>query len=234
LAITGQGIAADFLPQIFDRFRQADGSVLERWTGLTRFLDNPCIPLDNNAAERALRGVAVGRKNYLFAGSDRGGERAAAIYSLIETAKLNGRDPEAWLRDVLARQQIVFRVELEAPQQLHRGLAGQRQPVRDSQPLAFRGLFPVKDLLRGEPVDLAVQIGARPVAPGSVGDPHELRARREQLGRRAARDDQVRRIRQDLGPIGLGQALFEEFTYDPDGNPLTLHKRYAPYAEADA
>ena len=57
----------------------------------------------NNAAERALRGVAVGRRNWTFAGSDRGGERAAAIYTLIETAKLNGIDPQAWLADVLAR-----------------------------------------------------------------------------------------------------------------------------------
>ena len=55
------------------------------------------------AAERSIRGIALGRKNYLFAGSDKGGERAAAIYSLIETAKLNGLDPEAWLRDVLTR-----------------------------------------------------------------------------------------------------------------------------------
>ena len=57
----------------------------------------------NNAAERALRTVALGRKNYLFAGSDAGGERAAAIYSLIGTAKLNGLDPEAYLRNVLSR-----------------------------------------------------------------------------------------------------------------------------------
>ena len=61
------------------------------------------ICLSNNAAERALRGVAVGRHNWTFAGSDRGGERAAAIYTLIETAKLNGVDPQAWLADVLAR-----------------------------------------------------------------------------------------------------------------------------------
>ena len=58
--------------------------------------------VDNNAAERAIRPLALGRKNYLFAGSDTGGERAAAIYSLIETAKLNGLDPEAYLSDVLA------------------------------------------------------------------------------------------------------------------------------------
>ena len=61
------------------------------------------ICLSNNAAERALRGVAVGRHNWTFAGSDRGGERAAAIYTLIETAKLNGIDPQAWLADVLSR-----------------------------------------------------------------------------------------------------------------------------------
>ncbi len=59
------------------------------------------IEIDNNAAERALRAVALGRKNYLFAGSDSGGERAATIYSLIGTAKLNGIDPEAYLREVL-------------------------------------------------------------------------------------------------------------------------------------
>ena len=60
-------------------------------------------PLDNNPAERALRCVAVGRKNYLFAGSDAGGRRAAALYALIETAKLNGLDPQKYLADVLAR-----------------------------------------------------------------------------------------------------------------------------------
>lgn len=61
------------------------------------------LEIDNNAAERALRAVALGRKNYLFAGSDSGGERAAAIYSLIGSAQLNGLDPEAYLREVLAR-----------------------------------------------------------------------------------------------------------------------------------
>jgi len=76
---------------------------LTRWTQLTRYRDDGRLAIDNNAAERAIRGVALGRKNWLFAGSDAGGERAAAIYSLIETAKLNGIDPEAWLRDVLAR-----------------------------------------------------------------------------------------------------------------------------------
>jgi transposase len=76
---------------------------LNRWEALTRFLEDGRICLSNNAAERALRGVAVGRKNWTFAGSDRGGERAAAIYTLIETAKLNGVDPQAWLADVLAR-----------------------------------------------------------------------------------------------------------------------------------
>jgi transposase len=76
---------------------------LKRWQALTRFLDDGRICMSNNAAERALRGIAVGRRNWTFAGSDSGGRRAAAIYTLIETAKLNGLDPRAWLADVLAR-----------------------------------------------------------------------------------------------------------------------------------
>lgn len=76
---------------------------LTRWEALIRYCDDGRIEIDNNAAERALRCVALGRKNYLFAGSDAGGERAAAIYSLIGTAKLNGCNPEAYLRDVLTR-----------------------------------------------------------------------------------------------------------------------------------
>jgi transposase len=77
--------------------------MLRRWEAFTRFLDEGRICLSNNAAERSLRGVALGRKAWLFAGSDRGGERAAAMYSLIVTAKLNDVDPRAWLADVLAR-----------------------------------------------------------------------------------------------------------------------------------
>ncbi len=82
---------------------QAIGYTLTHWKALTRYCDDGRIDIDNNAAERALRGVGLGRKNYLFFGSDAGGERAAAIYSLVETAKLNGLDPEAYLRDVLER-----------------------------------------------------------------------------------------------------------------------------------
>ena len=82
---------------------KAIGYVLTRWVALTRYCDDGRIEIDNNAAERALRAVALGRKNYLFCGSDAGGERAAAIYSLIGTAKLNGIDPEAYLRYVLER-----------------------------------------------------------------------------------------------------------------------------------
>jgi transposase len=77
--------------------------MLKRWVAFTRFLDDGRICLTNNAAERALRGIAIGRKAWLFAGSDRGGERAAAMNSLIATAKLNNIDPRAWLADVLAR-----------------------------------------------------------------------------------------------------------------------------------
>lgn len=74
-----------------------------RWQAFTAFLDDGRICLTNNAAERALRGVALGRKAWLFAGSERGGQRAAAMYTLIVTAKMNDIDPQAWLADVLAR-----------------------------------------------------------------------------------------------------------------------------------
>ena len=76
---------------------------LSRWRALTRYVGDGHLEIDNSAAERALRAVALGRKNYLFAGSDAGGERAAAFYSLIGSAKLNGLDPELYLRTVLAR-----------------------------------------------------------------------------------------------------------------------------------
>jgi transposase len=77
--------------------------MLKRWTVFTRFLDDGRICLSNNAAERGVRGIALGRKSWLFCGSDRGGQRAAVMYSLIVTAKMNDVDPQAWLADVLAR-----------------------------------------------------------------------------------------------------------------------------------
>jgi len=77
--------------------------MLKRWPAFTRFLDDGRICMSNNAAERGLRGIALGRKSWLFAGSDRGGQRAATMYSLIVTAKMNDIDPQAWLADVLAR-----------------------------------------------------------------------------------------------------------------------------------
>jgi transposase len=77
--------------------------MLNRWDTFTRLLDDGRICLTNNAAERALRGIALGRKSWLFAGSDRGGERAAVMYTLIQSARLNDVDPQAWLADLLAR-----------------------------------------------------------------------------------------------------------------------------------
>ena len=74
---------------------------LNRWESFVRYADDGRIEIDNSAAERALRGVALGRRNYLFAGADSGGERAAAMYTLIGTARLNGVEPEAYLRHVL-------------------------------------------------------------------------------------------------------------------------------------
>jgi transposase len=86
-----------------NRIAKAIDYHLKRWPAFTHYLDDGRICLSNNAAERAIRGIAVGRKNWIFAGSDSGGRRAAAIYTLIETCKLNDTDARAWLADVLAR-----------------------------------------------------------------------------------------------------------------------------------
>ena len=77
--------------------------MLRRSAAFTRFLDDGRVCITNTAAERALRGITLGRKSWLFCGSDRGGQRAAVMYALIGTAKLNNVDPQAWLADVLAR-----------------------------------------------------------------------------------------------------------------------------------
>ena len=97
---------------------------LSRWESLLRYVDDGRIEIDNNAAERSLRAVALGRKNYLFAGSDAGGERAAATYSLIGSAKLNGLDPEAYLRNVLSRiaDHPINRIEQLLPWNIARSL----------------------------------------------------------------------------------------------------------------
>jgi len=89
-----QGVDAGRTCQALPAFRgrQAMDYMLKRWEAFTRFLDDGRICLTNNAAERALRGIALGRKSWLFAGSDRGGERAAVMYTLIQTARLNDVD----------------------------------------------------------------------------------------------------------------------------------------------
>jgi transposase len=76
---------------------------LSRWEALTRYAGDGRLAIDNNVAERALRGIAVTRKNFLFLGSEAGGERAAILYTVLESAKLNGLDPQAWLSDVIDR-----------------------------------------------------------------------------------------------------------------------------------
>jgi hypothetical protein len=93
----------DIIRKVTSEHRLPMDYMLKRWSAFTRFLDDSRICLSNNAAERGVRGIALGRKSWLFCGSDRGGERAAVIYSLIITAKMNDVDPQAWLADVLAR-----------------------------------------------------------------------------------------------------------------------------------
>ena len=101
---------------------------LARWAALTRYVDDGRIEIDNSAAERAIRGVALGRSNYLFMGSDEGGHRAASLYSLVETAKLNGLDPQAYLREVLERiaEHPINRIDELLPW----NIARQREPQR--------------------------------------------------------------------------------------------------------
>ena len=108
---------------------RAIGYTLTRLRSLTRYRDDGRIEIDNNAAERALRGVSLGRKNFMFMGSDAGGERAAAIYSLVETAKLNGLDPEAYLRDVLGciADHPINRIDELLPWNIGRHAEDQRQ-----------------------------------------------------------------------------------------------------------
>jgi transposase len=112
--------------------------MLKRWPAFTRFLADGRVCLSNNAAERALRGSALGRKSWLFAGSDRGGPRAAAMYSLIVTAKLNDVDPQAWLADVLARiaEHLAQRIdELHSPSRVHRCRAKDYMSTLDRLPI---------------------------------------------------------------------------------------------------
>ena len=104
---------------------------LTSWAALTRYCDDGRLEIDNNAAERALRAVTLGRKNYLFAGSDAGGERAAVMYSLIGSAKLNGLDPEAYLREVLTRvaDHPINRIEELLPWNIARALRHAVEPA---------------------------------------------------------------------------------------------------------
>jgi transposase len=104
--------------------------MLRRWTSFTLFLEDGRVCLSNNAAERAIRGIAVGRRNWTFAGSDVGGHRAAALYTLVETCKLNEVDPRAWLADVLAR------LPEHPVQRLAELLPWNWKPLRDQQAAA--------------------------------------------------------------------------------------------------
>jgi hypothetical protein len=102
---------------------------LLRWTALTRFCDDGRIEIDNNTAEREIRPLILGRKNYLFHGSDRGGESAAVIYTLIGNARLNGVEPFAYLRAVLERiaAHPIHRIDALLPWNLELGPMAERR-----------------------------------------------------------------------------------------------------------
>lgn len=119
-----------------DDVAKAMDYMLKRWSAFARFLHDGRICMTNNAAERALRGIALGRRSWLFAGSDRGGQRAAMIYSLIITAKMNDIDPQAWLADVLARiaEHSAHRIDELLPWNWKRSVepAASRSLIRDA------------------------------------------------------------------------------------------------------
>jgi hypothetical protein len=127
--------------------------MLKRWDAFACFLDDGRICLTNNAAERALRGLALGRKAWLFARSDRGGERAALLYGLIITAKLNDVDPQAWLADVLAphrrspgqppRRAAALALAQASCRSLRRGCVRGRRHARRCAALIDAGAHPV-------------------------------------------------------------------------------------------
>ncbi|MNZ99693.1 Transposase IS66 family protein [compost metagenome] len=98
---------------------------LRRWTALTRFVDDGQLPVDNNWIENQIRPIAIGRANWLFAGSLRAGQRAAAVMSLVQSARMNGHDPYAYLKDVLTRLPThrASRVEELLPHRWHSGAA---------------------------------------------------------------------------------------------------------------
>ena len=113
---------------------------LNRRDALARFLDDGRLCLSNNAAERALRGIAVGRHNWTFAGSDQGGRLAAANYTLIETAKLNDVDPQAWLADVLARtaDHLANRIDQLLPWNWKAAIGQPQMPLPDDPARSHR------------------------------------------------------------------------------------------------
>lgn len=119
------GIMAHWSPRAQVCRARALDYCLKRWVALTRYLDDGAVPIDNNQVENQIRPWALGRSNWLFAGSLRSGKRAVAIMSLIQSARLNGHDPYAYLKDVLTRlptqRQANFKICFRIPGRLKQG-----------------------------------------------------------------------------------------------------------------
>ena len=147
--------------------------MLKRWAVFARFLDDGRICLTNNAAERALRGIALGRKSWLFAGSDRGGQRGALMYSLIVSAKMNDIDPQAWLASVLAMiaQQPVSRLDellpwnWRAPDAFRKKAAG---PAPRCSPDGYHRSRIGDTVADGRSISTPADVRAWQVSPGRV------------------------------------------------------------------